>query len=191
MVCPNCGAPLPLVRIPKTLKEMIRGGWTCDRCGIAIDRLGKPREEQSPLVSREGQPPALLTPEQIARNRAAAEASQRSLRAAFLAFAAGLVPVVLCSLFGGRFYLVLAANLIGTLIATWQASARALGRLLFLLPAAALTFGVGIASWYYLLAAGERHVSQYELLLPAVLGALPGIGLWAVASLIHPKLERR
>lgn len=38
--CPNCGTKLPAVRIPKTLKQALWGGWTCPTCGTESDKWG-------------------------------------------------------------------------------------------------------------------------------------------------------
>jgi hypothetical protein len=40
--CPQCGAKLPAIRRPTSLKQMLWGGWTCAACGCEIDRKGRP-----------------------------------------------------------------------------------------------------------------------------------------------------
>ena len=39
--CPECGKPLPKIRIPKTMSEAYWGGWICPYCGCEIDRKGR------------------------------------------------------------------------------------------------------------------------------------------------------
>ena len=39
--CPQCKARMPILRIPKSLKEMFLGGWTCRKCNCKIDKFGK------------------------------------------------------------------------------------------------------------------------------------------------------
>jgi DnaJ-class molecular chaperone len=41
--CPKCGVSLPIIRIPKSFREAMWGGWTCKNCGLSIDKLGRPR----------------------------------------------------------------------------------------------------------------------------------------------------
>ena len=42
--CGECGAPLPVpVRIPKTPYQVMWGGWTCEECGLELDKWGNPR----------------------------------------------------------------------------------------------------------------------------------------------------
>ncbi len=38
--CPHCHADLPRFRMPRSLKQMLWGGWTCDNCGSEVDRHG-------------------------------------------------------------------------------------------------------------------------------------------------------
>jgi hypothetical protein len=40
--CPRCHAPVPGVRKPKSRREMLWGGWTCDKCGCEMDKWGNP-----------------------------------------------------------------------------------------------------------------------------------------------------
>ncbi|OGS41322.1 MAG: hypothetical protein A3K77_02610 [Euryarchaeota archaeon RBG_13_31_8] len=39
--CPECGKPLSKIRMPKTTREALWGGWTCPYCGCEIDRKGR------------------------------------------------------------------------------------------------------------------------------------------------------
>jgi transposase len=39
--CPKCGAQLPRVRKPTSIKQLLWGGWKCPACGCEIDRLGR------------------------------------------------------------------------------------------------------------------------------------------------------
>ena len=38
--CPNCGNQLPKKRAPKSLKQFLWGGWTCEYCGTEVDKWG-------------------------------------------------------------------------------------------------------------------------------------------------------
>ncbi len=40
--CPKCATTLPQVRIPKTLNEVLFGGWTCSKCGARFDKWMRP-----------------------------------------------------------------------------------------------------------------------------------------------------
>lgn len=39
--CPACGAVLPRVRVPATVRQAFTGGWTCSRCTTPIDGDGR------------------------------------------------------------------------------------------------------------------------------------------------------
>jgi hypothetical protein len=39
--CPQCGEPVPAVRVPKNRRQTLWGGWTCDECGCEIDKWGR------------------------------------------------------------------------------------------------------------------------------------------------------
>ncbi len=39
--CPSCGAELPMVCLPKNVRQMLWGGWTCGSCHVEIDKWGK------------------------------------------------------------------------------------------------------------------------------------------------------
>ena len=39
--CPECGAALPVIRLPKNRREMLWGGVTCPGCGMQFDRHGR------------------------------------------------------------------------------------------------------------------------------------------------------
>jgi hypothetical protein len=42
--CAECAAPAPIVaRIPKTPYQALWGGWTCEQCGLELDKWGNPR----------------------------------------------------------------------------------------------------------------------------------------------------
>jgi transposase-like protein len=41
VVCPKCGAEQPILRMPKSTREIFKGGWTCKNCGCEMDRFGK------------------------------------------------------------------------------------------------------------------------------------------------------
>ena len=40
--CPRCGKALPKVRIPRNLRQLAWGGWTCSGCGCEADKYGTP-----------------------------------------------------------------------------------------------------------------------------------------------------
>jgi hypothetical protein len=39
--CPNCDIAQPVMRIPKDIKELLWGGWTCRKCECKMDKYGK------------------------------------------------------------------------------------------------------------------------------------------------------
>jgi len=39
--CPACGCPMPQVRQPKTLRQKLWGGGTCEKCGCEMDKWGR------------------------------------------------------------------------------------------------------------------------------------------------------
>jgi hypothetical protein len=46
-ICPECGKPLPRVRIPKNARQFWWGGWTCGNCGKEFDKWLKPAESHA------------------------------------------------------------------------------------------------------------------------------------------------
>ena len=38
--CPNCNTPVPSVRTPTSLRQLLWGGWTCETCDTEMDRHG-------------------------------------------------------------------------------------------------------------------------------------------------------
>jgi hypothetical protein len=42
VACPFCGTPLPLKRLPRSVRQALWGGWTCARCGNEVDKYGHP-----------------------------------------------------------------------------------------------------------------------------------------------------
>ena len=42
--CPRCGELLPMIRRPTSLGEFLWGGWTCGKCGAAVDKYGQERK---------------------------------------------------------------------------------------------------------------------------------------------------
>lgn len=40
--CPGCGKKVPAVRKPKSANQAMWGGWTCESCGLELDKWGKP-----------------------------------------------------------------------------------------------------------------------------------------------------
>jgi DNA-directed RNA polymerase subunit RPC12/RpoP len=41
VTCPRCGAPLPRVRKPESLRQALWGGYTCATCGAEVDKWGR------------------------------------------------------------------------------------------------------------------------------------------------------
>jgi hypothetical protein len=40
--CPWCNFAMPKVRWPANLRQALWGGWTCPRCGVEMDKWGRP-----------------------------------------------------------------------------------------------------------------------------------------------------
>ena len=38
--CPQCGQPMPPIRVPANVQELMWGGWTCPACGCRMDKWG-------------------------------------------------------------------------------------------------------------------------------------------------------
>lgn len=38
--CPKCGATMPPIRTPTSLRQAAWGGWTCQQCGCETDKWG-------------------------------------------------------------------------------------------------------------------------------------------------------
>lgn len=36
--CPECNQEAEKIRLPRSLKQALRGGWTCPHCGIESSR---------------------------------------------------------------------------------------------------------------------------------------------------------
>jgi hypothetical protein len=45
--CKKCGEPMPLVRVPRSLRQTLWGGWTCAECGFELDKWGVPMPNQT------------------------------------------------------------------------------------------------------------------------------------------------
>ena len=41
VTCSQCGTPTPRFRKPANRRQMLWGGWTCQKCGVEIDKYGK------------------------------------------------------------------------------------------------------------------------------------------------------
>ncbi|MGZ3409291.1 MAG: hypothetical protein ACXWKC_15635 [Xanthobacteraceae bacterium] len=41
--CPRCGTAQSALRKPRSVNEMLWGGWTCPGCGCSIDKYGRER----------------------------------------------------------------------------------------------------------------------------------------------------
>ena len=50
--CPRCGEWAPAVRAPRNLRQMLWGGWTCERCGQEFDKWGEPVGDAPPPEDR-------------------------------------------------------------------------------------------------------------------------------------------
>ena len=48
LACPRCGAKVPAIRKPTSLRQLLWGGWTCSACGFEIDRKGRPNLSPRP-----------------------------------------------------------------------------------------------------------------------------------------------
>jgi DNA-directed RNA polymerase subunit M/transcription elongation factor TFIIS len=48
-ICPNCGNPLPSMRIPSDKREAFWGGWTCPSCQTKLDRNLKEIENKQKI----------------------------------------------------------------------------------------------------------------------------------------------
>jgi hypothetical protein len=48
--CPACGSAIPRVRQPKSLKQALWGGSTCEKCGCEMDKWGHLNCPESALV---------------------------------------------------------------------------------------------------------------------------------------------
>lgn len=40
VLCPECGAKQPALRMPKNLEQLMYGGWTCEKCSCKMDKHG-------------------------------------------------------------------------------------------------------------------------------------------------------
>jgi hypothetical protein len=40
--CPTCGTQMGQLRMPKSGKQAIWGGWTCPNCQSEVDKWGRP-----------------------------------------------------------------------------------------------------------------------------------------------------
>jgi hypothetical protein len=48
LTCPNCGNTLGHVRVPKNMAQTLWGGATCNRCGVEVDKWGRPANGSMP-----------------------------------------------------------------------------------------------------------------------------------------------
>lgn len=39
--CSRCQTSMPSVRVPKSFRQAMWGGWTCPNCGCEIDKWGR------------------------------------------------------------------------------------------------------------------------------------------------------
>ena len=47
LVCSICRTRGPRVRLPKSKRELMWGGWTCRQCGTELDKFGQPVEKSA------------------------------------------------------------------------------------------------------------------------------------------------
>jgi hypothetical protein len=40
VLCPECNAKQPALRIPENLEQLVNGGWTCEKCSCKMDKHG-------------------------------------------------------------------------------------------------------------------------------------------------------
>jgi hypothetical protein len=45
--CPKCGRRVPAVRVPKSGRQFLWGGYTCSHCGTEVDKWGKEIKQKS------------------------------------------------------------------------------------------------------------------------------------------------
>ena len=38
--CPECGDPVPMIRKPENIRQVLWGGWTCKKCGTEMNKYG-------------------------------------------------------------------------------------------------------------------------------------------------------
>jgi len=36
--CPVCKTKIPFMRMPTSFKQAFKGGWTCEKCGVELDK---------------------------------------------------------------------------------------------------------------------------------------------------------
>jgi hypothetical protein len=48
LTCPQCGNAPGHLRLPKTVGQFLWGGVTCNRCGIEVDKWGRPAARSNP-----------------------------------------------------------------------------------------------------------------------------------------------
>jgi transposase len=41
VLCPKCGRTMPFLRLPRSLRQLLFGGWTCRSCGCRMNRWGE------------------------------------------------------------------------------------------------------------------------------------------------------
>lgn len=39
--CPSCNRPMPRIRSPRNLSQILWGGGTCENCGCEVDKWGR------------------------------------------------------------------------------------------------------------------------------------------------------
>jgi hypothetical protein len=39
--CPQCGQKMPFLRLPRSFRQLLFGGWTCRNCGCRMNRWGE------------------------------------------------------------------------------------------------------------------------------------------------------
>lgn len=52
--CSRCKTPAPGARIPKSLRQLLWGGWTCQSCGAQVDKWGNEIASEKKSSVRDG-----------------------------------------------------------------------------------------------------------------------------------------
>lgn len=47
VICERCNATLPKFQMPRSIAQLLWGGWTCPHCGAELDSKGRQKTSQS------------------------------------------------------------------------------------------------------------------------------------------------
>lgn len=56
--CPKCTEPVPKTRKPRSVRQELYGGWTCQACGAEMDKNGTDITGTAKKISRSRRPKA-------------------------------------------------------------------------------------------------------------------------------------